>query len=588
MHREGVLNRLHFILSVVEVDFLISVHQSGQQIASVLSVGILTDGKRNINRISGISIDGSNQVFLQFIGSTLDIVMHREGVLSGGGRGGGLGGGNRGDDKVQGMGSRIVGDVVSEGGSPVGGIGRVAHKVGIRSIQRDRIGEGVGGGASRLILGHVGRRGVRENPGEAAPILCKGDDASIHQCLHVAQSDEIAHGVRNRQAGGLGGDGLGDLAKELGKILHFVGEEEVLLSVADDALHGLEGVLVLLLIRAAQVDAVDLGAILLGDLGFGNGGIAVGLEDVLDGDIVSFLPPMILAGTSDIGVVIVPEIIPIAIGAAAADSIVIIKVPGASQLILIHHMSSPIHVTLGDLSGVDITIAVGRHTIGEDHDDLLAGETVVFQKPLGLMDTSLDVGAAIIVILISLGGALDPAVELLHIVAEGRARVRLRAEADHGDAVAVVVPSVVTLQQGADEGLGGLPGICKTAGILFHAVGAIHHQDDVGRVIGDGGLLGLLDGDAEVDIELVVRLVRGRLLDGDQARVVAHLCALLDNTVIRDLLHGKCRDLHQAQAHYQGHEQAQCPLADGLAPGDSLARIVICHDSFPPSIFNRN
>ena len=212
--------------------------------------------------------------------------MHREGVL---GLHGGLGGvrlsgGNRGDVKVQGAGSRLAVDVVSEGGSPVGGIGLVAHKVGIRSIQRDGIGEGVGGGASRLILGHVGRRGVRENPGEAAPILRKGDNASIHQCLHVAQSDEIAHGVRNRQAGGLGGDGLGDLAKELGKILHFVGGEEVLVNVVDDALHSLEGVLVLLLIGAAQVDAVDLGASILGDPGFGNGGVAVGLEDVLDGD----------------------------------------------------------------------------------------------------------------------------------------------------------------------------------------------------------------------------------------------------------------------------------------------------------------
>ena len=286
----------------------------------------------------------------------------------------------------------------------------------------------------------------------------------------------------------------------------------------------------------------------------------------------------------------------IVIAAATANSVIVIKgilhsaVINVAAVVFIPTMQAQESLCVAtDPSGrANGAIAVGRHTVGEDHDDLLAGETVVFQKPLGLMDASLDVGAAIVVILISLGGALDPAVELLHIVAEGRARVRLRAEADHGDAVAVVVPSVVTLQQGADEGLGGLPGICKTAGILFHAVGAIHHQDDVGRVIGDGGLLGLLDGDAEVDIELVVRLVRGRLLDGDQARVVAHLSALLDNTVIRDLLHGERRDLHQAQAHYQGHEQAQCPLADGLAPGDSLARIVLCHDSFPPSIFNRN
>ena len=302
---------------------------------------------------------------------------------------------------------------------------------------------------------------------------------------------------------------------------------------------------------------------------------------------------MIIAGIADIGVVIVQEIIPIAIIAAAADSVLIIEVPSASQLILIHHvLELPINMTFGDLSGVGITIAVGRHTVGEDHDDLLAGEAVICQKPLGLMDASLNVGAALatvplvihsILTRVSLSGIIDPAVELSHILAEGRTLVRLSAEADHGDAVAVVVLSVVALQQGADEGLGGLPGAVKTTGVVFHAVGAIHHQDDVGGVIGDGGLLGLLNGDAEVDIELVARLVRGRLLDGDQARVVAHLCALLDNTVILDLLRGEGRDLHQAQAHDQGHEQAQCPLADGLAPGDSLAGIVFaCHDSFPP------
>ena len=127
-------------------------------------------------------------------------------------------------------------------------------------------------------------------------------------------------------------------------------------------------------------------------------------------------------------------------------------------------------------------------------------------------------------------------------------------------------------------------------GAVAHGAGGINDQDCGGlRVGGDGIVLG---GDFQIHVEKVLRasLSKGtRKLDRPIVlRTLRTVCLVVDGVArVRDLLRlvslrGECRDLHQAQAHYQGHEQAQCPLADGLAPGGSLARIVICHDSFPP------
>ena len=127
-------------------------------------------------------------------------------------------------------------------------------------------------------------------------------------------------------------------------------------------------------------------------------------------------------------------------------------------------------------------------------------------------------------------------------------------------------------------------------GAVAHGAGGINDQDCGGlRVGGDGIVLG---GDFQIHVEKVLRasLSKGtRKLDRPIVlRTLRTVCLVVDGVArVRDLLrlvslHGECRDLHQAQAHYQGHEQAQCPLADGLAPGGSLAGIVICHDSFPP------
>ncbi|MDY4965398.1 MAG: hypothetical protein SO100_03455 [Dysosmobacter sp.] len=109
-------------------------------------------------------------------------------------------------------------------------------------------------------------------------------------------------------------------------------------------------------------------------------------------------------------------------------------------------------------------------------------------------------------------------------------------------------------------------------------LGGLHRQGDV-----KGVLTGLLNGLAEGEALAIGHAGVGRTAIG--SKPPRHDLILKGSLAF---VHGECRDLHQAQAHYQGHEQAQCPLADGLAPGDSLARIVLCHDSFPPSIFNRN
>ena len=123
-----------------------------------------------------------------------------------------------------------------------------------------------------------------------------------------------------------------------------------------------------------------------------------------------------------------------------------------------------------------------------------------------------------------------------------------------------------------------------------HGTRSIDHQDSHSLRVGGDSLVA--SGDFQVYVEKVLRasLSKGtRKLDRPIVlRTLRTVCLVVDGVArVRDLLrlvslHGECRDLHQAQAHYQGHEQAQCPLADGLAPGGSLAGIVICHDSFPP------
>ena len=132
--------------------------------------------------------------------------------------------------------------------------------------------------------------------------------------------------------------------------------------------------------------------------------------------------------------------------------------------------------------------------------------------------------------------------------------------------------------------------LLTASGAPAHGTGGINHQDGSGlRVGGDGVFLG---GDFQIYVEEVLGagLSEGALdLDCPVVRIVLRTVRLVIGGAasIDDLIctpiNGEGRDLHQAQAHDQGHEQAQCPLADGLAPGDSLAGIVFaCHDSFPP------
>ena len=132
--------------------------------------------------------------------------------------------------------------------------------------------------------------------------------------------------------------------------------------------------------------------------------------------------------------------------------------------------------------------------------------------------------------------------------------------------------------------------LLTAGGTVAHGTGGINDQDGSGiRVSNDRLVLGgdfqiyveevlgagLSEGALDLDCPVVrIALRTVRLVIGGAASIDDLICTPID---------GKCRDLHQAQAHDQGHEQAQCPLADGLAPGDSLAGIVFaCHDSFPP------
>lgn len=134
---------------------------------------------------------------------------------------------------------------------------------------------------------------------------------------------------------------------------------------------------------------------------------------------------------------------------------------------------------------------------------------------------------------------------------------------------------------------------------IAHGARGINDQDSHSLRVGGNRVV--LGGDLQVHIQQVLRagLLQGALdLDdpvpglaaaGSRLQfhavlvIVGNAASFHDLGLIRGrVVFGKCRDLHQAQAHYQGHEQAQCPLGRRLAPGGSLAGIVICHDSFPP------
>ena len=138
-----------------------------------------------------------------------------------------------------------------------------------------------------------------------------------------------------------------------------------------------------------------------------------------------------------------------------------------------------------------------------------------------------------------------------------------------------------------------------TGRAVCHGAGGVDDQNCGSLRVGGNRVV--LGGDLQVHIQQVLRagLLQGALdLDdpvpglaaaGSRLQfhavlvIVGNAASFHDLGLIRGrVVFGKCRDLHQAQAHYQGHEQAQCPLADGLSPGGSLAGIVICHDSFPP------
>ena len=114
----------------------------------------------------------------------------------------------------------------------------------------------------------------------------------------------------------------------------------------------------------------------------------------------------------------------------------------------------------------------------------------------------------------------------------------------------------------------------------FHLLCGLHRQGDVKRVHA-----GLLDGLAEGEALVLVTGRAGFDLVAAGIKPAVHNLLFKGGSgrLSHTAIDGEGRDLHQAQAHDQGHEQAQCPLADRLAPGDSLAGIVFaCHDSFPP------
>ena len=230
-------------------------------------------------------------------------------------------------------------------------------------------------------------------------------------------------------------------------------------------------------------------------------------------------------------------------------------------------------------------IAEGRLAVRENDDEVLF-VLMVSQNIPRRVDASLDIRATIVVVVERLSRRVNSFQSVVLVARQLRAHLVVVAEANDRDLVAALLHELV------HKGGSGLLGVLKAlAATIIHAVGTVHDQNDVGALASLDRLI-LRDRHRKGDVEVVGPHVGLFHSLGNLDRSVVTAATFVDH--FRVLLggasgiHGKRRDLHQAQAHYQGHEQAQCPLADGLAPGDSLARIVLCHDSFPPSIFNRN
>ena len=376
----------------------------------------------------------------------------------------------------------------------------------------------------------------------------------------------LTHGVGDSTS--LGRDDLlNDAAEDVRQTVQIAGGIEVLFA-GGDVLQGAGGVFV-----TAQIDTVDGSAGVLGKFGLVNSGnsIICLLSRSID--------PRISVVTGILGILCAVE------ASAVACQIVVIEAVGIG--IATCELTGPAEMQGAELFAASPfafkKVAESRSAIGEDHNDLIILGGHLHRLASGI-NASLDIGSALLIIPIKLSCAFNCLIGLIQLRSESRNGIVVVAEANDRDLIAAL------LQQSPCEVLCGSP---DSTEIAVHAVGPVQHQHDAGPA--DRSLDGLvlhrhLKGDVEV-VGTRIGLFHG-LGEHNLAILIGHGLALRAN--FRVLLggasgiHGECRDLHQAQAHYQGHEQAQCPLADGLAPGDSLARIVLCHDSFPPSIFNRN
>ena len=139
-------------------------------------------------------------------------------------------------------------------------------KISIVRIHRDLIGQGVGLAAIFVL----GRGALRHIPGKTVAFSIDRHSSLVADRRSI-QLDIRAHGIGDSTRIGGGCHFFGNALEEVCQIIHIIRGLEVIIT-AGNVLHGILGVVVVL---SAQVNAVNVAAGILGISGFCNGRIAV-------------------------------------------------------------------------------------------------------------------------------------------------------------------------------------------------------------------------------------------------------------------------------------------------------------------------
>ena len=440
-------------------------------------------------------------------------------------------------------------------GQNIGGIYCIRlgfNKAGFVCPQRNGIGHGIAANVGGFISC---RRNSRNIPGKAGSGL---GDARAFQVGNIAELDIAAHrGGHN--AGIRGGDQRRtDGCKQIAQLRHVLGGH-VVFFVGGHAFHGILGVFLaglLIVSVAVQKHRVDLNASVLRCLSLGNRRLAVvGVDLVGQGGGLTML-----TGNRQGSVVIVAVIF--IVRAAAYDSVQIKsrrKIAGSASGLI------PIMPPAGTGAACPVScagkpIAVSRHAIRKQDDDLLGGAAVLSKDLLGGIDAGLYVCTAVIDVAHCGGGGSNGGFDPGDIAGQIGVGPVTSAETDDGDLIA---GSNAVFVQNAFHELAD-SSFRVGAAITVHAVGTVDAKYDVGgpdRL----DLHQVGSGDGHGHIKVVAAGMGDSLLNGDHAVLGRNERALLHDLAVSASRGGISHDRKHARKHAAEQKDGSDALHGGNA-----------------------